>query len=193
MPILFPIAHLDDRVSGAPPPGNSIEPTALAAGLIEPTALAAGLIEFLVGRNKNQVRRSVAASGRDPTVRQTTDRVRSIRHDRPRRWEGFALTENDSKPSERREPESQLSRETIRSEVPEPESSHRKSTSSGAVLRFATLGTELAAFTLTFTAIGYFLDSYRGHDHRYATAFGTLIGFTLGLVRFISMVRKDQN
>jgi F0F1-type ATP synthase assembly protein I len=61
------------------------------------------------------------------------------------------------------------------------------------VLRFATLGTELAAFTLSGTAVGYFLDSARGHGKPYATALGTLIGFVLGMVRFIRIAMKAQH
>lgn len=101
------------------------------------------------------------------------------------------MTENDSESAERRETESSPDHQLVGHDPPGPESSQPKK--GVGFLRFATLGTELAAFTLTFTAIGYFLDTIRHHDHRYATAIGTLIGFTLGLVRFIVMVRKDQN
>jgi F0F1-type ATP synthase assembly protein I len=58
------------------------------------------------------------------------------------------------------------------------------------VLRLAGLGTELAGFTLVFLGIGYFVDSIGRHDTGWATAFGTLIGFTLGMIRFIRQVRK---
>jgi F0F1-type ATP synthase assembly protein I len=59
------------------------------------------------------------------------------------------------------------------------------------VLRFAGLGTELATYTLVCAGIGYLIDSARGHEKSYVTAFGTLIGFTLGMVRFIREVRKN--
>ena len=64
---------------------------------------------------------------------------------------------------------------------------------SPGVLRFAGLGTELAVSTLAIAGIGYFVDSVRGHEKPYATAFGTLIGFTLGMVRFIHQVRKAND
>ncbi len=72
---------------------------------------------------------------------------------------------------------------------PEREDSSRSKTQSG-VLRLAGLGTELAGITLAFMGVGYLVDSVRGHDTGYATALGTLIGFTLGMIRFIREVRK---
>jgi F0F1-type ATP synthase assembly protein I len=96
------------------------------------------------------------------------------------------VPENDSTPSGRPESEAQSDREANASE-PSP-----KPKVHGTVLRFATLGTELAACTLSGTAVGYFLDSARGHDKPYATGLGTLIGFTLGMVRFIHIAMKAQ-
>lgn len=55
--------------------------------------------------------------------------------------------------------------------------------------RFLGLGTELAAYTLASAAGGYVIDAARGHRSAYATAFGTLIGFALGMTRFIREVR----
>jgi F0F1-type ATP synthase assembly protein I len=57
-------------------------------------------------------------------------------------------------------------------------------------MRLLGLGTELAGFTLIFLGAGYFVDSVRAHQTPYATAFGTMIGFTLGMIRFILQVNK---
>jgi F0F1-type ATP synthase assembly protein I len=57
-------------------------------------------------------------------------------------------------------------------------------------LRFVGLGLELATFTLLFTGIGYWVDSGRQHETPYATAAGALIGFVLGMIRFVFQVRK---
>lgn len=58
----------------------------------------------------------------------------------------------------------------------------------GAV-KFAALGTELAGCTLVFTAIGYVIDRGGGHPVFYATAGLTLVGFALGMVRFVMAVQ----
>ncbi len=59
-----------------------------------------------------------------------------------------------------------------------------------SVMRLLGLGTELAGFTIVVMGIGYAVDSARGHETRYATALGALIGFTLGMIRFIRNVRS---
>lgn len=67
------------------------------------------------------------------------------------------------------------------------------SRSSRPWLRLIGLGMELAAFTLVFTAIGYWIDWSRQHDTPYATALLALIGFVLGMVRFIvQSTRQSQ-
>ncbi|MEM0924901.1 MAG: AtpZ/AtpI family protein [Planctomycetota bacterium] len=73
-------------------------------------------------------------------------------------------------------------RESTRSRSREP------SRSSG--MRYAAMGTELASYTLTFAAIGYAIDWYRGHAKPYATAAATLIGFVYGMFRFIVEVQR---
>lgn len=58
------------------------------------------------------------------------------------------------------------------------------------VFRLVGLGTELAGFTVVMLGIGYAIDSAFGHATRFATAAGALLGFTLGMVRFIRNVRR---
>ena len=57
-------------------------------------------------------------------------------------------------------------------------------------MRMAGLGTELASYTLAMAGIGFAIDQYRGHTKTYATALGTLIGFSYGMYRFILRVRS---
>lgn len=57
------------------------------------------------------------------------------------------------------------------------------------VLRFVGLGTELAGFTLVFAGIGHLLDNGLQTSKPYASALAALVGFTLGMVRFIQQVR----
>ena len=57
--------------------------------------------------------------------------------------------------------------------------------SSRSWMRYAGLGIELASFTLGCTAIGYFVDQWLGNATPIGTAFGTLIGFSFGMFRFI--------
>ena len=97
------------------------------------------------------------------------------------------MTENDSSPSPNRDSESD--RNVNNDERSGDDEDARRKTRA-KVLRFAGLGTELAAYTLTVAGVGYVIDSARGHDKAYATAFGTLIGFTFGMVRFIREVNK---
>lgn len=52
-------------------------------------------------------------------------------------------------------------------------------------LRFASAGIELGGMTLVVTAIGYAIDRHFQHTTLVATAFGTMIGFSAGLYRFI--------
>ena len=57
-------------------------------------------------------------------------------------------------------------------------------------MRFIGLGTELAVFTLIFAGLGYVVDSTFQLQKSYATAAGTLVGFTFGMVRFIQQALK---
>ncbi len=59
------------------------------------------------------------------------------------------------------------------------------------MFRLVGLGTELSAFTLTVAGIGYWIDSARGHERFYATAAGAVIGFILGMIRFIREALKS--
>lgn len=103
------------------------------------------------------------------------------------------MTEYDSESSGQPGSESERANEPVQNDSAASGSSER-GTTSATVLRFVSMGTELAAFTLTFTAIGYFLDSYVFRSGaRYATAIGTLIGFVLGMIRFITVVRRHPN
>ncbi len=67
----------------------------------------------------------------------------------------------------------------------------RPTDSSQPWLRLAGLGMELAAFTLVMTGIGYWIDSHRQHEKPYYTAAGTLIGFVLGMIRFIIQAKNS--
>ena len=78
----------------------------------------------------------------------------------------------------------------------EPQDSHRKQSSSwnqSAVFRFIGMGTELAGFTLFVAGVVYVIDSFSESPKPYGTAFGALIGFTLGMVRFIRQARQSQD
>ncbi len=57
-------------------------------------------------------------------------------------------------------------------------------------LRFAGLGIELATSTLLFAGIGYLVDWMLALPKSYATAAGTLVGFTIGMIRFIQQALK---
>lgn len=58
-------------------------------------------------------------------------------------------------------------------------------------LRFAGMGMELATFTLLLTGIGYWFDSHRQHETPYGAAAGALIGFVLGMIRFVRQAMKS--
>ena len=62
-----------------------------------------------------------------------------------------------------------------------------------AVFRFVGLGTELAGFTLVFAGLGYLMDKFGQNPKPYGTALGALIGFSLGMVRFIQQARKSDD
>ena len=80
--------------------------------------------------------------------------------------------------------------ESIESPSGRSEDRHVGLSTQTQVLRLAGLGTELAGITLAFLGLGYVVDSALGNDTGYATALATLIGFTLGMIRFILQVRK---
>ena len=62
-----------------------------------------------------------------------------------------------------------------------------------AVFRFIGMGTELAGFTLFVAGVGYVIDSFSDYPKPYGTAIGALIGFTLGMVRFIRQAKHSQD
>ena len=61
-----------------------------------------------------------------------------------------------------------------------------------AVFRFVGLGTELAGFTLVFAGLGYLIDSISQFPKPYGTAFGALLGFALGMARFVMQARQSD-
>jgi len=65
------------------------------------------------------------------------------------------------------------------------EGDSQSSKGSKSWMRFAGLGMELAGYTLSIAAVGFFFDKHRGHATPYATAFGALVGFAYGMYRFI--------
>jgi F0F1-type ATP synthase assembly protein I len=64
--------------------------------------------------------------------------------------------------------------------------------SRAVVYRFLGLGSELSGFTLVFAGLGYLIDSASEFPKPYATAGGALIGFVLGMARFIYQVRSSD-
>ena len=60
-----------------------------------------------------------------------------------------------------------------------------------SAVRFAGLGIELATCTLAFTGIGYCVDWFFQIQKSYATAVGTAIGFTIGMIRFMQQALKN--
>ncbi len=62
-----------------------------------------------------------------------------------------------------------------------------------AVFRFVGLGTELAGFTLVFAGLGYLADRTFQNPKPYGTALGAMIGFSLGMMRFIQQARTSDD
>ena len=58
--------------------------------------------------------------------------------------------------------------------------------------RFLGLGGELAGFTLIFAGLGYLIDSASEFPKPYVTAGGALLGFVLGMARFIYQVQDND-
>ncbi|MGV3484025.1 MAG: hypothetical protein ACO1RT_06390 [Planctomycetaceae bacterium] len=58
--------------------------------------------------------------------------------------------------------------------------------------RFAGAGFELAGISLVFGLVGYAIDRSMGNTRQLATAFAALIGFSLGLLRFIVLASKEN-
>jgi len=56
--------------------------------------------------------------------------------------------------------------------------------------RMAGVGLELAASTLLMGALGYWVDSARGHGTPYVALAGLLVGFSAGLYRLIVLAMK---
>jgi len=52
-------------------------------------------------------------------------------------------------------------------------------------MRFLGAGLELSGITLGFAAVGFGLDRWLGNDRLLATGLVTLLGFSLGMVRFV--------
>jgi hypothetical protein len=55
------------------------------------------------------------------------------------------------------------------------------------------LGTELAGFTLVFAGFGHLVDWASELPKPYGTALGALIGFSLGMARFIWQVTQSDD
>ncbi|MFG0260808.1 MAG: hypothetical protein ACF788_00215 [Novipirellula sp. JB048] len=47
--------------------------------------------------------------------------------------------------------------------------------------------------TLVFAGVGYWIDSWRGHDPMYVTALSTMIGFGFAMTRFIVKVSRKRS
>ena len=92
------------------------------------------------------------------------------------------------KPGEFAVPQSESSRDS--DDHGEPSSTQADEVKNRAVVyRFLGLGSELAGFTLVFAGLGHLIDSSGEFPKPYATAGGALIGFALGMARFIYQVR----
>ncbi len=59
-------------------------------------------------------------------------------------------------------------------------------------VRFTGIGFELAGITLLFLVLGYWIDAVWMPGKHFATAVGTLVGFSLAMTRFIIQVKKNQ-
>ncbi len=94
-------------------------------------------------------------------------------------FEGVALTDQDSN-SDPQTSDSQANAKNA------PAARRDRST----MFRFAGLGIELATSTLLFAGIGYFVDWLLELEKSYGTAAGTLVGFTIGMFRFIQQALK---
>lgn len=58
--------------------------------------------------------------------------------------------------------------------------------------RFVGAGFELAGTALLFGLMGYAIDRFLGNGKQIATAFATLVGFSLGLTRFVILASKEN-
>lgn len=58
-------------------------------------------------------------------------------------------------------------------------------------MRFVGLGMELATSTLVVAGLGFAIDHYRDHTTLFGTAFGALVGFAIGMVRFIKQASQS--
>lgn len=61
------------------------------------------------------------------------------------------------------------------------------------VIRYASLGLELAAGALVFGGLGYWLDGYRQHERPYLGLVGVLFGFSLGMYRLILVAIRSAD
>jgi F0F1-type ATP synthase assembly protein I len=77
--------------------------------------------------------------------------------------------------------------------VDEDGASPKASWNQSKVFRFVGMGTELAGFTLVVAGLGYLLDRIGQNPKPYGTALGALIGFSLGMVRFIQQARTSDD
>ena len=101
------------------------------------------------------------------------------------------MTDNVPAPPEAEDPDAD--RPSERSDAAPTDPQPGKLPFKPEVLRLVGLGTELAGFTLVTMALAYGLASALSLDTRLATALGALIGFTLGMVRFIRSVTSLGN
>lgn len=68
----------------------------------------------------------------------------------------------------------------------------RETPDSGAWMKVAGLGIELAGNTLAATAIGIGIDWYAGSQRPIGTAIGALTGFAFGMLRFIQRASRSN-
>ena len=136
------------------------------------------------------MRRSVTASGPSGLSGQTTPDVQQSQRGHGHVFGADALTENDATRSQNRDSDADQGPDPADTNPSDMREDTSRPKAQVEVLRLAGMGTELAGITLVFMGVGYLVDSVRGHETGYAAAFGTLIGFTLGMIRFIRDVRK---
>lgn len=96
--------------------------------------------------------------------------------------------ENRNQPAETQNP---TETQNVAQHIDDQESEARSRKRRATVFQFIGLGSELATFTLVGTGIGYAIDAASDNAKPLATAGATLIGFTLGMIRFIGQVRKS--
>lgn len=79
------------------------------------------------------------------------------------------------------------------SPTPEPAKPVVKFSEKAQWARFVGAGLELAGLTLCFAGLGYGVDKWMGNERLVVTALVTLVGFSLGMVRFVLLASSASS